>query len=260
MTLGTVRGMRKVWAWGLVLCVGLAACTSSTAEDPPATTVPSTSTTVGTTVPSTTPTSSTAASTTSSSPTTTAAASSDDGLIGTQEAYDALVDRVLEDVRVFNRDLTAADVPLPDLRLADPVMALEEILTFDTWVFGTVPATSWVDLIYAPDGPYSSRTASQLSTLSALDARHEYGDEPWTLVTAELARPSDVFPSTDLTGELVAGVAVIAFESKQGPYTVVFRETGDIHETRDGFHVRGYAAIVPTLSGWQVFDLVVDDV
>ena len=98
-------------------------------------------------VPESNPTTTTELPTTTAAPSTTVAETTtipaDDGRIGTQEAYDELVDQVLADARVRSgEELTRDNVPLPDLRVADPVEAARALFEFDSWVFQNSPVAT----------------------------------------------------------------------------------------------------------------------
>ena len=166
----------RVFAMLLASTLLLAACTGGddaatiTSLEVPVSEVPVSEVPVSE-VPDSQPTTTTEGPTTTAAPSTTAAEAAtvpeDDGLIGTQEAYDELVDQVLSDARVRSgEDLTRENVPLPDLRVADPVEAFTEILEFDAWAYENLPVPAWADLWSERGSPYWASTVRLLDGLA----------------------------------------------------------------------------------------------
>ena len=251
--------IRLVVLGGALMLVG-GACTNGDSAST-STTLAAPGTEVTTTDPPTTTT--TAASTTSTTGVATTStateATDDDNLIGTQVAYDELVDQVLSDVRVrSNTDLAAGDVPLPDLRVADPVDALGEILEFDAWVYRTYPVPPWAELWAQRGSPYWVDTARALDSLAVQRLKFAVTGEPWELISASDADETEIV-GWDVTGLDLDGAIPVMFESSLGTYDRVGWESEEVNSSSPGWHVEGIAVLVPTDGGWRIHDMATRD-
>lgn len=166
-----------------------------------------------------------------------------------------LVDEIAGDV--LGEDTAAADLPVPDLTNGDPVVALEGMMTLDTWL-GVTPGAAdprWAEVYAAPGSTAEGRIAGYFGRLrDRNDIVVERGD-PWVFHEGRVVDISHL-DLTDLELSLPAGAVAVAFTTSVGPYDFVDAETGEVASSRPGWHNQEWTAVLePGPHGW-VFSYV----
>jgi hypothetical protein len=226
-----------------LLVVVVAACAGGEALDTPAPQAPAPTTSLATAT--TTPPSST---TTSQPPTTT----TDDGLVGDPEA---LRESFEELERLIAADVTYDEpVPIPDLTNPDPVVALAEAFRFEVWVMENGPHVSWVEGYNYPESPRFRSAGTDVNLWFMTETRFPGIVDTYHFIRGEVVPIEQALLGEDQLAALPDGSVAVAFRDRGGAYPKINSATGERLEEIGAWAGSGVAVLVPTPTGWQLFN------
>ena len=172
------------------------------------------------------------------------------GRPGSAEAYSEMIDRLAADIPADLR----SDVPWPDLRNPDPVVAQIEIFELWIWMAANYPEPELVEVMAAPGSPSREEI---VGVFGALDRRNElerrtgqgYQAFDHLVVTFE----SSGLPLW-LGRDVPEDAVVVYYSDNSGPTEVTDRDTGEVLTILPGVATRTWLSImVPTDVGWQLW-------
>lgn len=169
---------------------------------------------------------------------------------GTDEAYSKMVG-------ALSRFLTAEqvlEIPWPDLRNPDPVVAYQSCAQFQSWIARNAPNPVLVEAYTAPESPEREFDLAIFGSqyrqrLLATQSVPEY-----SMRVEGIAHPAATEISANLLAQVPVGsVAVIYFDSV-GRYNMIDAQ-GEVVATKQGWQDIGpwIAIMAPTEVGWQVW-------
>ena len=172
------------------------------------------------------------------------------GRPGSADAYAAMIERL--------DDLVPADlrnqVPWPDLRNPNPIVAQIEI--FDLWIWMTenLPEPQLVEVMAAPG---SHSRAEIVGIFGDLDERGHLERRPGAPYQA-FDHVMVTFESAGLPlwlgRDVPADAVVVYYSDNSGPVDVIDEETGAIVDSYQAVGTRAWLSImVPTDVGWQLW-------
>lgn len=224
----------------------LSACTSNDAPQAASTvaptTVPPTTTTPTTLIPSTT--------TTRPETTTTI-----EGQVGSREK---LLDRMGPAISLSKAvfGIEAAEIPIPEIQVASPVVAAEELIAFEFWVYENALVEAWADVLAIEGSPDWTELRGSFGTWTGLRPNFlALRAEPLELIEVRLATPEEIAAIPDRVVE-AAGPKAVAITSRTtiAPHQLVGVDDPDFVIERSGWEERTQVTLlVPGEIGWQYF-------
>lgn len=178
------------------------------------------------------------------------------GSPGTQAAYDAMIRRLEPIVPVGLR----GEIPWPDLRNPDPVVAQAEIFDLWIWMAANLTETQLVEAMSAPGSPSRETVIGIFGQLDADQVFEQRNGEPYRAFDHVVI----TFESADLPVWLARDVpqnaVVVYYSDTSGPVDVIDQDSGELLGVEPGYPTRTWLAImVPTDVGWQLWrDQIID--
>lgn len=178
------------------------------------------------------------------------------GRPGSAVDYDAMVGRLEQLVPANLRN----DVPWPDLRDPDPVVAQTEIFDFWIWMAANLTEPQLVEVMSAPNSPSRDTVVGVFGRLQRENVFEERNSQPYRAFDHRVI----TFESADLplwlARDVPADAVVVYYSDNSGPVDIIDQESGALLAMEPGFPTRTWLAImVPTDVGWQLWrDQLID--
>lgn len=237
--------MKRQRSAATAIALLVASCSSGS---PASTTVAALPTTTTTTTLATAPTTRVEPSTTTASPSTTLASD----LVGSPEAKDALIEAIVAEVGEDNLG-GRENVPFLDINHPDPLVAMQSIIAFDSWVITTWPDPPMVEIYTADESPGRNAYARGVSSIFKGGSRIVYLGSPYTAVDYRVVDASEAL-TEEVMADLPRGAVAIAYESSSGPFEVRRVEDETVDASSEGWETRTVVTVlVPTSLGWQIW-------
>ena len=172
------------------------------------------------------------------------------GRPGTAQAYAELIERLEADVPAALRD----EVPWPDLRDPNPIVAQTEIFELWIWMAERHPEPNLVEAMAAPGSPSREDIVSvfgRQQALNQLERRTGAGYQAFDhlVVTFESAG-LPLWLGRDVPEDAV----VVYYSDNSGPTEITDRDSGQLFEVLPDTPTRTWLSImVPTEVGWQLW-------
>ena len=225
----------------LAMALLIAACSTDT----PTTTTTTTTLAPG---PTTTADPTTTTTTTTTSPSTTVSSEA----VGSAELKEALIDEIVAEVGEANLG-GRENIPFLDINNPDPLVAMQSIIAFDSWVATTWPDPPMVSL-YTVEGS-QGRSLYERGANSTFKggSRIVYLADPYIAENYEIVEPNVVLP-VEVLAELPRGAIAISYDSSSGPFEVRRVEDDSVDASSDGWEKRNVVTVIsPTAVGWQIW-------
>jgi len=178
------------------------------------------------------------------------------GQPGTAQAYDELVDGLQPLIPAALQN----QVPWPDLRNPNPIIAQQQIFEMWIWMAEFVPEPELVAVLAAPGSPSREEVAglfAQIKEQGVLRERVGNGYRAYehTVVTFESAG-LPLWLAQDVPEDAV----IVYYSDDSGPVDVTDRETGEpLYQESPTPTRRWLSIMVPTDVGWQLYrDQLID--
>ncbi len=153
------------------------------------------------------------------------------------------------------------DVPWPDLRNPDPVLAQIEIFELWIWMAENVPDPKLVEAMAAPGSPSRDQVVSVFGRLQRDHVFEIRSGQPYRAFDHRVV----TFESAELPLWLTRGVpaddaVVVYYSDSSGPVEVIDQDTGAVLAIEPPLPTRTWVAImVATDVGWQLWrDQLID--
>ena len=172
------------------------------------------------------------------------------GRPGDAASYAELVDTLTQIVPIELR----GEVPWPDLRHPDPIVAQTEIFDLWIWMVESLTEPQLVEIMAAPGSPSRGTVVSVFGSLSAQNVFEVRPKQPYRafdhlVVTFESAG-LPLWLARDVPDDAV----VIYYSDNSGPVDVIDQDTREIVRQQSGIDTRVWLSImVPTDVGWRLW-------
>lgn len=172
------------------------------------------------------------------------------GRPGSAEAYDELIARLDGEIPAELRN----EVPWPDLRNPDPVVAQRQIFDMWIWMAANYPEPVLVEVLTAPASPSRLEVVSIFGELDRAGELEERLGQPYRAFDHLVVTFESAGLPLWLARDVPEDAVVVYYSDNSGPTAVTDRETGDFLYERPGVPTRAWLSImVPTDVGWQLW-------
>jgi len=178
------------------------------------------------------------------------------GRPGSEAAYDAMVMRLEELVPTGLRN----DIPWPDLRDPDPVVAQTEIFDFWIWMAANLTEPQLVEVMSAPNSPSRETVVGVFGRLRRENVFEERNGRPYRAFDHLVITFESAGLPLWLARDVPEDAVVVYYSDNSGPVDVIDQDSGAVIAVEPGFPTRTWLAImVPTEIGWQLWrDQLID--
>jgi len=172
------------------------------------------------------------------------------GRPGNADDYTDMISRLKQLVPTELRN----EVPWPDLRNPNPIVAQVEIFDLWIWMGANFPETEFVEAMAAPGSPSRELIVSifgEIERANIFEIRNgqEYEAVDHLVVTFESAG-LPLWLARDVPDDAV----VVYYSDSSGPVDIVDQDTGTVLEVQPGYPSRTWLSImVPTDVGWLLW-------
>lgn len=172
------------------------------------------------------------------------------GQPGSAAAYADMISRLEQLVPAELR----TQVPWPDLRNPNPIVAQIEI--FDLWIWMTenLPEPQLVEIMAAPGSPSRSQITGVFGELEALGVLERRRGQPYRAFDHRVVTFETAGLPLWLTRDVPEDAVVVYYRDSSGPVEVIDRDTNAVVDGYEAVPVRAWLSImVPTDVGWQLW-------
>lgn len=146
------------------------------------------------------------------------------------------------------------DVPWPDLRNPDPVVAYQSAAQFQNWMSQNNPTPTLVEAYTAPSSPERGFDLEMFQFRHSFDLRSATATPPYSMRVEDLVHPAATGITDALLAQVPEGSAAVVYFDSVGE-TDIFTAEGQYWDTSPGWTEVGpwVAIMAPTDVGWQVW-------
>lgn len=178
------------------------------------------------------------------------------GRPGSDAAYDEMIARLEQLVPAELR----GQVPWPDLRDPDPVVAQTQIFDLWIWMAANLTEPQLVEIMAAPGSPSRETVVSVFGRLERDRVFEERNGQPYRAFDHLVVTFESAGLPLWLARDVPEDAVVVYYSDSSGPVDVIDQESGSVLAVEPGVPVRTWLAImVPTDVGWQLWrDQLID--
>jgi len=145
-------------------------------------------------------------------------------------------------------------VPWPDLRNPNPIVAQQEIFELWIWMAATYPNPDLVAVMTAPGSPSREEVVSVFGKIDGSGNLETRTGAPYVAFDHVVVTFASAGLPLWLSRDVPEDAVVVYYSDQSGPTTITNRETGEIIEVRPQVGTRAWLSImVPTDVGWQLW-------
>ena len=169
---------------------------------------------------------------------------------GNAGEYAELIARLEDEVPTELRN----DVPWPDLRNADPIVAQIEIFELWIWMAAHLPEPFLAEVMAAPGSPSREEIVAIFGQLDRDGHLERRVGKPYEAFDHQVITFESAGLPLWLGRDVPDDAVVVYYSDNSGPTEITDRDTGDVLEVGPATPTRAWLSImVPTDVGWQLW-------